>query len=292
MKKSNPALPTRKRGKHPADTRTTLLAVESPAAFGRKGQETAREELSSQDGLIAALLVAGFLLLWEAVVQLRGLPLYILPAPSRILLTLADNPLEYARASAITLSEAFFGLLLGTLSGAGAAALLGLWPRLERGVLTLAILVKSTPLVAVAPLLTIWLGFGMLPKVIITALLTFFPVLVNVLSGLHATDPALLDTLRSWHASRGEIFWHVRLPQALPYLFAGLKVSGPLALIGAVVAEWTGASGGLGRLMWMAYTNLNLPFLFAAVFILSLAGISLYALLDGLENKVIFWRRS
>jgi ABC-type nitrate/sulfonate/bicarbonate transport system permease component len=181
------------------------------------------------------------------------------------------------------------GLLLGLTTGVCAATLLGLWPRLERGVMTLAILVKSTPLVAIAPLLTIWLGFGVLPKVLITALLTFFPVLVNVLSGIQSTDGALLDTFRSWDATRWELLLHVRAPSALPHLFAALKVSAPLALIGAVVAEWTGASGGLGRTMWLAYTNLNLPYLFASVFVLAAMGMTLYSLVVLLERRTIFW---
>jgi ABC-type nitrate/sulfonate/bicarbonate transport system permease component len=181
------------------------------------------------------------------------------------------------------------GLALGTLAGIAVATLLGFWPRLERGVMTLAILVKSTPLVAIAPLLTIWLGFGVLPKIIITGLLTFFPVLVNVLSGLGAVDSALLDTFRSWNASKREIHRHLRVPTALPYLFAALKISAPLALIGAVIAEWTGASGGLGRTMWLAYTNLNLPYLFAAVFILAAAGMALYGIVNYAERRVVFW---
>jgi NitT/TauT family transport system permease protein len=164
-----------------------------------------------------------------------------------------------------------------------------MWPRMERGVMTLAILIKSTPLVAIAPLLTIWLGFGIFPKVMITALLTFFPVLVNVLSGLRSADIAILDTFHSWHASRWEVFLYARAPSALPHLFAALKVSAPLALIGAVVSEWTGASGGLGRTMWMAYTNLNLPFLFAAVFVLAAMGMIIYSAVVFIERKVVFW---
>ena len=155
--------------------------------------------------------------------------------------------------------------------------------------MTLAILVKSTPLVAIAPLLTIWLGFGILPKIIITSLLTFFPVLVNVLSGLQSTDVAILDTFRSWNANKWEIFLHARAHSSLPHLFAALKVTAPLALIGAVVAEWTGASGGLGRTMWLAYANLNLPFLFAAVFVLAGMGITLYSFVLFIEKKVVFW---
>ncbi|GAP11555.1 ABC-type nitrate/sulfonate/bicarbonate transport system, permease component [Bellilinea caldifistulae] len=241
-------------------------------------------------GQIAVLIVLFFLLVWEAAVSLSQIPVYLLPAPSRILQTLFEHPQLYAQASLLTLGEAFAGLLIGLLAGVLIASLLTLMPGLEEGVMTLAILLKSTPLVAIAPLLTIWLGFGILPKIIITALLTFFPVLVNVLSGLQKAENHHLELFHSWHASRGEVFRYLRAPNALPYLFAALKISAPLALIGAVVAEWTGASGGLGRVMWLAYTNLNLPFLFAAIFILAAAGMSLYRLTVWLERRIIFWQ--
>ena len=219
------------------------------------------------------------------------MPPYLLPAPSLILTTLAAHPLDYALAASITLAEALTGLIIGVLAGVVIAALLTLRPGLEGGVMTLAILVKSTPMVAIAPLLTIWLGFGVLPKVLITALMTFFPVLVNVLSGLQHPDPALLDLFQSWRTSRWQTFLNLRLPSSLPYLFAALKISAPLALIGAVVAEWTGASGGLGRTMWLAYTNLNLPFLFAAIFVLAAAGMVIYTTLAWAERRIIFWVR-
>ncbi|PKO12510.1 MAG: ABC transporter permease [Chloroflexi bacterium HGW-Chloroflexi-10] len=227
---------------------------------------------------------------WELGVRLLNTPVYLLPAPSRILLTLYNHPLEYAQASLLTLGEALTGLCLGVLAGILLASLLTLLPGLEDGVMTLAILVKSTPLVAIAPLLTLWLGFGVFPKIIITALLSFFPVLVNVLSGMQRIDPALLDLFRSWNASRKEIFLHLRVPSTLPYLFTALKITAPLSLIGAVVAEWTGASGGLGRTMWLAYTNLNLPFLFAAIFILAAAGMLAYRALSWLEQRAVFWQ--
>jgi NitT/TauT family transport system permease protein len=251
-----------------------------------------KERFSLSDFLLAFLIVGPAILLWELCVSWLNLPVYILPAPTRVIKTLAANLSLYSSASLITLEEALAGLTLGLVAGASTAILLGMWPRMERGVMTLAILVKSTPLVAIAPLLTIWLGFGLFPKVIITSLLTFFPVLVNVLSGLRSTDAAILDTFRSWNASRWEIFLHARAPSALPHLFAALKVTAPLALIGAVVAEWTGASGGLGRIMWLAYSNLNLPFLFGAVFVLAAMGITLYSLVLFIERKVIFWEET
>lgn len=239
---------------------------------------------------IALTILLGFMILWEVGVAITRTPPYLLPAPSRVLATLSSNAPMFLEAFWITLGEAMVGLALGLLAGGLAAAALTLQPGLEGGVMTLAILLKSTPMVAIAPLLTLWLGFGVLPKVIITALLTFFPALVNLLSGLQRPDPPLLDLFRAWRASRWEIFIHLRLPSALPYLFAALKISAPLALIGAVVAEWTGASGGLGRTMWLAYSNLNLPYLFAAIFLLAAAGMSLYWLLAWAEKKVIFWQ--
>jgi len=238
---------------------------------------------------VALAILLAFFLLWEAGVALARTPVYLLPAPSRVLQTLAANAPMYAEAALLTLGEALVGLLLGLLAGALLASLLTLQPGLEGGVMTLAILLKSTPMVALAPLLTLWLGFGVLPKIIITALLTFFPVLVNTLSGLQQPDPALLDLFRAWRASRWEIFTRLRLPSALPFLFAALKISAPLALIGAVVAEWTGASGGLGRTMWLAYANLNLPFLFGAIFILAAAGMAAYQALAWAERRAIFW---
>lgn len=268
------------------------LGIETLREDARGTTSKTSQGSPSSSTLVAWTIILGFFLLWEAAVRITRLPVYLLPAPSRVLATLFSHPVDYAQATALTLGEALAGLLIGVTAGVLIAALLTLRPGMEGGVMTLAILVKSTPMVAIAPLLTIWLGFGTAPKIIITALMTFFPVLVNVLSGLQRPDPALLDLFHAWDATRWETFLHLRLPSSLPYLFAALKISAPLGLIGAVVAEWTGASGGLGRTMWMAYTNLNLPFLFGAIFILSAAGISLYSLLAWAERRVIFWRES
>lgn len=233
--------------------------------------------------------VIGTLAAWETGVYFWDIPVYLLPSPTLILRTLVQNAPVYLQSSLITFGEALLGLCVGTSIGVFIAVLVTFWPTLEHGVMSLAILIKSTPLVAIAPLLTIWLGFGWQPKVVITALVTFFPVLINVLVGLQTIDSGLLDLFRSWRASRWELLWHLRLPHSLPYIFAALKVSTPLALIGAIVAEWTGASGGLGRLMWLAYTNLNLPHLFAAIFILAAAGIVLYRLTTQVERRLAFW---
>lgn len=243
--------------------------------------------------LTSIVLILGVALVgWELVVRWQQVPVYILPAPSRIVATLVQNADRYAIAAVITLGEALGGLALGLCTGVLVAIVITFWKQLESGVLALAILIKATPMVAIAPLLMIWFGFGPAPKVIITALITFFPVLINVHSGLHAVDDALLDLLHTLNASRWEVFRYVRWPSAWPYLFVALKVTAPLSLIGAVVAEWAGASDGLGRAMWLAYSNLNLPALFAAVFCLAAMGVGLYSIVITLESRTLFWKMS
>lgn len=241
------------------------------------------------DYLIAPVVVIAFLLGWESIVWLADTPVYLVPAPSVVLRELWHNVDALLWAGAVTSGHALAGLALGGGIGLGLAMALSFWPAMERGVLSLAILIKATPLIAIAPILTIWLGFGAAPKVIVTALLTFFPVLVNALSGFRATNAAILDVMTSLAASPWEIFVHVRWPGARPYLFAALKVVAPLAMVGAVIAEWMGASSGLGRIMWLAYTNLDMPALFAAVFILTALSIMLYQAILWLEQKFLFW---
>jgi len=239
--------------------------------------------------IIIIILVSIFICLWEILVKVKQIPVYLLPSPSIVIRTLFSNIKMYSKATLVTSIEAATGLGIGVITGIALASLLDLAPRLERSVLAVAIFIKSTPLVAIAPLLTIWLGFGMVPKIIMTALLSFFPTLINVLSGFKSVKEPLLDTFRSWDASRFEIFFHLRLPFAVPYLFAALKVSAPLSFTGAVIAEWTGSSAGLGRVLWLSYSNLNLPFLFATVIILAIIGISIYSFLILIEKRVVFW---
>ncbi|MBN1487579.1 MAG: ABC transporter permease [Anaerolineae bacterium] len=253
-----------------------------------------RELLPHHSGVmrdaISVLSIVGIVVLvWEIIVRVQEIPSYILPAPSAIAQTLTGRAGDYITATLVTLGEALGGLVLGLAIGIAVATLITFWTHLERGVLALAILLKATPMVAIAPLLIIWLGFGPLPKVIITAIMTFFPVLINVHAGLHAVEGAQLSLLHSLNASRWEVFRYARWPSAQPYLFTALKVVAPLSLIGAVVAEWAGASSGLGRTMWLAYANLNLPALFAAVFCSAGMGITLYIAVLVLEKRLIFW---
>lgn len=241
------------------------------------------------DAISITLIVGTALIAWEGVVRARSIPPYLLPAPSLIAKTLWSGAPHYLTATAVTLIEALVGLVLGLVVGTLVAIVITYWHRLERGVLALAILVKATPIVALTPLLIIWFGFGPVPKIIVIALMTFFPILVNVHVGLRSTDSALLDLFHSLAADRWELFRHAQWPSALPFLCAALKVTGPLSLVGAVVAEWAGASSGLGRAMWMAYTNLDMPALFAAVACSAVMGIGFYGLVVAFEARIVFW---
>lgn len=269
--------------------RIEVLDVGRGKAAAGGGAPASPEPRRASGAGIGALIVLLTFVLWEAGVRLTGTPTYLIPAPSAVLVYLAQHPTTLLQAAGVTLLEALAGLGLGTIVGLALAVLINFWSRLEQGVMSLAILIKSTPIIAIAPILTIWLGFGAAPKVIVTALLTFFPVLINALSGFRATDRAIVEWMRSLDATPREIFIHARWPAARPYLFAALRVVGPLSLVGAVVAEWMGASGGLGRTMWLAYTNLNMPSLFAAVFVLTMMSTAVYQGIVILERRLLFW---
>ncbi len=266
-----------------------MTTDELSALFKRTTRAEKRLALLQDIASVLAIL-GGALVLWEVIVRVRHVPVYMMPAPTVVVQELLGKIVYYLNASAVTLAEALGGLLLGLLVGIAAAIAITFWRQLERGVLMLAILIKTTPMVAITPLLIIWFGFGPLPKVIVTGLITFFPVLINFHSGLHAVDAATLAFFHSLNANHWELFRYARWPSALSYLFDALKVVAPLSLVGAVVAEWAGASVGLGRAMWLAYTNLNMPSLFAAVFCSALMGIGLYLIVIGLEKRVIYWK--
>jgi NitT/TauT family transport system permease protein len=191
-----------------------------------------------------------------------------------------------------SLTEALGGLAIG----AGAAFLLAVVMAhsrpLERALYPLALLVKVTPIIAVAPLFIIWFGFGIWPKLLVAALIAFFPMLVNAVTGLRSVDPAAHDFLRALHASRWQVFWHLRLPSSLPYLFAALRISVPLALIGAVVAEWMAGDGGIGQVILIANADFDTPALFAAVVVLATIAVALTVALAVLERRMLAWHES
>jgi NitT/TauT family transport system permease protein len=184
------------------------------------------------------------------------------------------------------------GFSLGTAVAISGATLMAQSRFLERSLFPLAVLVKVIPIVAVAPLFVIWFGFGSPPIVTTAALITFFPVLVNTLTGLKSVNPGALDFFRSVDASSKEIFLKLRAPSSLPYLFAAFRIAIPLSVIGAVVGELFGGDIGLGSVIFVAHHNLDTPTTFSAILVLAVMGISLTILPSYIERRVLFWHDS
>lgn len=238
--------------------------------------------------VFAALLLA----VWETWVRARDIREYLLPAPSAVLDAFRDDPSRYLEAGATTLYAAVGGLVIATAVAFALAVLMAHSRSLERALYPPAVMIKVTPIVAVAPLFTIWFGFGVLPKMLVASLITFFPMLVNAVIGLRAIDPAAHEFMRSLDASRAQVFWRLRLPSSLPYVFAALRISVPLALIGAVVAEFLSGTSGMGQLILIANGDLDSPALFAAVFVLAAIGVVLTGVVSYIERRVLFWHES
>lgn len=228
-------------------------------------------------------------LIWQLWIDAAHVPPYLVPAPEAVIERICADPGFYVRQSWVTLQEALLGLALGGGSALVLAIVLAHSRLLERSLLPLAIAIKVTPIVAVAPLLTIWFGFGILPKILIAALIAFFPILVNAIIGFRSVNSSALDLLRSLNASTAQIFFNLRLPSALPYLFSALKVSITLCLIGALVGEWNGASAGLGQVILLAHNNLDMATLFAAILALVLLGVSLTQAVNLCERQLLSW---
>ncbi|MDA1188521.1 MAG: ABC transporter permease [Chloroflexi bacterium] len=239
---------------------------------------------------LVALFIAG--VAWEIWVRVADVPTYLIPAPSRIFERLFDGIGFFVKHGGITLGEALAGFALGSAVAIAGATIMAHSRLLERSLFPLAVLVKVTPIVAVAPLFVIWFGFGSFPKILIAALITFFPVLVNGLVGLRDVRTESLEFFRSVSASKREVYWKLRLPGSLPYLFAAFRISVPLAVIGAVVGEWFSGDRGLGSVIIVAHNNLDMPTLFSAIVTLAVIGIGLTIFVWYLERRVLFWHES
>ena len=239
--------------------------------------------------IAAALLLVG----WELYVQIANESKFVLPAPSAAIDALFSDFGRFAGDGWRTLWVALAGLTLATSVALAFAVVMAHSELLERALLPIALMAKVTPVVLLAPLFVIWFGFGWEPKVIVAALIVYYPVLINSIVGLRDVDPQALDFLRSVDASRREILWHLRAPSALPFLFAALKISVPLSLIGAVVAELFAAQqGGLGALISLELRELQLEKAFAAILMLAAIGVMLNTAILLLERATMSWHRS
>ncbi len=237
----------------------------------------------------AVLIVLALFGAWELYVDLGSVDPLVLPAPHAVGKALyVDRALLWSNFT-VTADELLLGILIAGLAGFVLAVALHLSLALRRSVYPLLVASQTIPIVLVAPLLVIWLGFGIAPKLVVIGLVSFFPIAVTTLDALGRVDPKQIEMLRTLDASRWRILRHVELPAALPGLFSGAKVGVTVAVIGAVFAEWVGSSSGLGNLIQQAIPQLDTARAYAAVVILSAFAISLFALLTLVERLALPW---
>lgn len=244
------------------------------------------------DVLTVPAVIAAFIGLWQAVIWLGDYPTFILPSPAEVaatlIRTLADGTLW--RHAQVTLSEIFVGLGLGLTAATVLGYALARSPLLERLLAPYIVASQSVPVVAIAPLLIIWFGSGRLSKVLICALIVFFPVLVNTVVGIRSVEKDLRDLMRSLGANRWQTFRMLEVPAALPVLLGGLKIGVTLSVIGAVVGEFVGADQGLGFLINQARGLFNTPLVFVAILALVVIALALYGTVMLLEVWLLRWR--
>ena len=237
---------------------------------------------------VALLGILG--LSWEASVHYFKIPSYILPGPWKILKVMWQRMDLLAAHALVTLTEIGLGFWLALVVGITLAVLIHSSRIIERSFLPLIISSQTIPVFAIAPLLILWFGYGIGSKVVMTAIIVFFPIVINTVEGLRAADPDTLALLKILEASPGQVFFKVRVPQSLPFVFSGIKIGVAVSVIGAVIGEWVGAREGLGYLMIHANAQLQVELVFASIFSLSILGMGLYGLVVVVERLLIPWR--
>jgi ABC-type nitrate/sulfonate/bicarbonate transport system permease component len=238
--------------------------------------------------LIILALALGF---WELLVKLLDIPPWLLPAPSDVVDRFFKTTTLWYHTG-LTLLEALAGFLISAMLGVSLSAGIVHSRFLERGVFPYVIVSNAIPIIAIIPLLTIWFGFGIAPKIMICSIISFFPIVTNTTRGLKATDRRIIEFMRSINATRSEILLKVQLPSALPFIFASFKIAASLALVGAVVAEFYSSDRGLGYLIITSATQLRTDLLFVAIVVLAALGVSSFMLFGYLERMATRGERS
>jgi ABC-type nitrate/sulfonate/bicarbonate transport system permease component len=251
-----------------------------------------RPEWSVIIGWLAPLvLLAVAIVAWEVIVRLRDTPTWFIPKPTEVAREMVESRALLWRHTWTTLQEMLLGLALAFVLGVLLAVMIASSRLVERSIYPAVVASQAIPIIALAPILLIWFGYGMTPKVIVVVLTCFFPIVVSMVDGLRAAEADALALLRSMGASRWQVMRIVRVPAALPALFSGTRIAAAWSVIGALVGEWVGASSGLGYLMTRSASQFQTPRLYAAVVIAAALGITLFALVALAERVMLPWRR-
>jgi NitT/TauT family transport system permease protein len=241
--------------------------------------------------LLPIIVFVIILVLWELIVIIFTIPEYLLPKPSKIFAALYLSFGKLTPHITVTFIESFFGFLIGGFTGWLLAVLFSFSNTLEKALYPYAIALKSVPIVALAPLLIVWFGSGLLPKILISAIISFFPVVVNVVRGIKSVDSEAIDLFNSLSASKSQLFWKLQFHISMPYLFSALKISATLAVIGAIVGEFSGADKGLGFFILISSYRLETIDMFIGIVLSSLMGIMFFYLVNLFERLIAPWSK-
>ena len=235
------------------------------------------------------IILIGLIFLWQLVVWLTQLPGYILPSPLAVFYSLINNASLLAHESVPTLIEIVLGFVLGSLLGIFCALFITYVKPVRMWFLPILLISQALPTFAIAPLLVVWLGYGIAAKVVITMIMLFFPVTSSFYDGLRATPQIWLDLAKTMNASSWQLLWRIKVPAALPRLASGLRVAATIAPLGALIGEWVGSSKGLGYLMINADARMQIDLMFAVLIIVTVLTLALYFAVDKALKKLISW---
>jgi ABC-type nitrate/sulfonate/bicarbonate transport system permease component len=266
-----------------------LATAAQPAMAPRAAPYSGRLRRLTNSWVPAALIVLVLLGVWEGYVRLWAVPKWLLPAPSVIAMTLVVSRELLLDHTLVTFVEVVIGFGLSLFCGVLLACGIAASRTLERALYPFVIASQMVPIIVIAPLLLIWVGYGLAPKVIVVALTAFFPIVVNMVDGLQSVDPDAVNLLRTMGASRWQIFVKVQVPASLPLLFSGTRVAMAVSVIGAIIGEWMGSSQGLGYLMIRSKPQFLTERVFAAIVMLSVMGVALFVLVGVVEKLAIPW---
>lgn len=250
-----------------------------------------RKYQNISDKLIPMLFILAILVVWELVVNLAIVARYILPAPTDIVDALIANGSDIIMHTGVTFFEGMTGLLVAVLLSLLMAVVMDQFPIVKKAIYPVLVISQTVPIIVIAPLLAMWFGFGIAPKIFVVVLVCFFPITVNLIEGLQSVDGELINLVRSMGASKGQIFAKIKFPSALPYFFSGLKIAATYSIMGAVIGEWLGGKAGLGVYMLRARHAFALDLVFASILVIVVLSIILFYGIAGIQRALMPWEK-
>lgn len=248
-----------------------------------------RKLQSITDKLSPLFLLAAVLIVWQAVVSFGVVPNFMLPSPVQVVQAFVDDFPALMLNASTSLQETFWGMLIAVAMAFGSAFLMDRFQLVKKSLYPILILTQTIPSVAIAPLLVLWLGYDMTPKIVLVIVSCYFPIAVGLLNGFSSADPDVINLMRTMGSSRWQIFCHVKIPSALNNFFSGLRISVSYSVIGAVVAEWLGGNSGLGVYMTHMRKSYAYDRMFAVIFLVSVISLLLMKLVDVLQRVCMPW---